>query len=347
MSNNTCIHTTNGVRFKQTDGQSILDASIEASYPIKHSCHSGRCKFCKVKLLSGTTKSYRLEALTPQELNDNWILTCARTALTPITIDAGCLTKLATPKVVTMPCSIAKLKFISERLVIVTLQLPIISKFSYLAGQSIKLTTPDDHCGSYSLARHKIDNNTIEIHVHKVADSKLTDYWFNQAKAHNILTLEGPKGAFFLRDDYYQKDLYFIAANTGIAAVNAMLELIITLPKNKKPRSTTVIWQATFPDDFYIDFTSNAKYKAANITIIFTLALATQAVQANKPKQAIKSKSWLGHIGYAHDLLLSLSPDFKTASVYVSGSATLVDAIRPLVISHGLDQQDFYENITP
>jgi CDP-4-dehydro-6-deoxyglucose reductase len=81
INNNKKITTNKGFTFEQLQGQSILDASIEAAYPINHSCRSGRCGLCKAQVLCGETVSYRRETLYKKERKKHWILTCAHTAV--------------------------------------------------------------------------------------------------------------------------------------------------------------------------------------------------------------------------------------------------------------------------
>ena len=327
IMNKKLISTSKGIIFHQLDGQSILDASIDAAYPIKHSCRSGRCGFCKVKLLSGETLAYRSEELTPSELNDNWILSCCRTALSSIEIEVDDLSKVGIPKTVTIPCSINTLNLVTEQILIVTLQLPLIVRLDYLAGQHIKLTTPQGDERNYFLAKAQVHKQTIELHIRYIEQDNISNYWFDKAKLNDLLTLEGPKGTFFLRRDICQKSLYFLATNTGISAVNAMLESIIYLPKNEQPHSITIIWGASKPECFYLDLPLRFKGELNNINTIHTLSH--------------HCNTWSGVYGHVEDVLLNLNPNLANARVYACGSPLMINAAQKLLIKHGLNKEHF------
>ena len=347
MNKTRIITTTNGITFEQLEDQLILDASIEASSPINHSCRSGRCGFCKVKVLSGESFAYRQEELTPEELADNWILTCARRAKSDLHIDAGNLTNISLPKKVTIPCGIAQLTLLSNDVLNVTLRLPLITRLDYLAGQYVDITNPSGICRSYSLAKAKVDAQTIEIHIRRLEQGAMSNYWFNQAKVNDLLTLQGPKGTFFLRDDIAQKDLYFLATGTGIAPINALLETIEYLPENHQPRSITVIWGGRKGEDFYMDLAKRYSKNIKNINIIYTLSTSLTPQNATQSyKQNSKQKTTLPHIenyaqGYVQKVLLNLKPDLTNSRVYACGSSFMINEAQALLIEKGLDEKHF------
>lgn len=316
------ITNLDGISFQQLDGQSVLDASIEAGYAINHSCRSGRCGFCKVQLLAGETQTYRREELSSQELKDNWILTCARTAITDVQIDAGTLSKLEVPKSMNIPCGIADLSLVSSDVLRVTLRLPLVVRFAYLAGQYVDITNAFGITRSYSLAIVKAHDQTIELHIRKLKHGAMSDYWFNQAKVHDLLTLHGPKGTFFWRD-VAGKDVYMLATGTGIAPIQAMLAAHQHLPVALQAASITVIWGGRKPEDFYLDVQNDS----GNVTFIPTLSV-------NHP-------AWSGAYGYVQDVLLSLNPNMDNARVYACGSPLMIDQAQQKFLAQGLNPQHF------
>ncbi|WP_426360118.1 2Fe-2S iron-sulfur cluster-binding protein [Pseudocolwellia sp. HL-MZ19] len=339
MSNKNIISTTSGISFEQQEGQTILDASIEAASPINHSCRSGRCGFCKVKVLSGETLAYRQEELTPQEIEDNYILTCARTAISTIHIDADNLTKVNLPKSVTMPCGIAALTLLSNDVLKVVLRLPLIARLDYLPGQYIDITNSYGIYRSYSLAKAKVDEQTIEIHIRKIEQGAMSNYWFNQAKVNDLLTLQGPKGTFLLRDNIAKKDLYFLATGTGIAPIHALLETLEYLPENHQPRSITVIWGGRKGEDFYMDLVGELSNNLKNIHIIYALS-NSHLTQTSLEEITFSNSSHYAQ-GYVQKLLLSLQPNLANSRVYACGSPLMINDAQELLIENGLDEKHF------
>lgn len=323
------ISTTKNVTFEQLDGQSILNASIDAAFPINHSCHSGRCGFCKAKVLSGKTQAYRKEELTQTKLENHYILTCARTALTDITLDVGELTQIKIPKSINIPCVINALAYLTPHILKVTLQLPLIARLPYLPGQHIDITNPNGTCRSYSLAKAKVENKMIELHISKVENGAMSQYWFNQAKVGDILTLEGSKGTFFIRD-IADKDIYFIATGTGIAPINAILESMATLPKKQQAKSITLIWGNRTAESFYLDPTAH-----------FTPDTINKLQIKYIPTLSVKHKHWQGTYGYVQEVLMALNPKLSNAQVYACGSPVMIHHAQKLLVENGLAEKHF------
>lgn len=79
----------NGRVFPAPADQSLLDAAQAAGVVLPYGCRTGRCSTCKARVISGRTQATVDEVgLSPSEVLDGWILTCVRTALTDVELDA-------------------------------------------------------------------------------------------------------------------------------------------------------------------------------------------------------------------------------------------------------------------
>jgi ring-1,2-phenylacetyl-CoA epoxidase subunit PaaE len=58
------------------EGETILDAAIQADLDPPYSCQSGVCTTCRAKLIAGKIHMKEREGLTDDEVEDNYILTC-------------------------------------------------------------------------------------------------------------------------------------------------------------------------------------------------------------------------------------------------------------------------------
>jgi len=61
---------------------SILQAAMEAGLDPPFSCQLGACATCKAKLKSGNVIMDEHDALTDEEINEGWVLTCQAHPLT-------------------------------------------------------------------------------------------------------------------------------------------------------------------------------------------------------------------------------------------------------------------------
>jgi ferredoxin len=70
------------------EGKVLLEAALEAGIDAPWSCRGGVCATCKAKLLSGAVHMKSHHALTQEEIDEGYILTCQSHALTPeVTVD--------------------------------------------------------------------------------------------------------------------------------------------------------------------------------------------------------------------------------------------------------------------
>ena len=113
----------------------------------------------------------------------------------------------------------------------------------------------------------QITSLIIELHIKKVINGELSDYWFKDAKPDDLLRLRGPYGTFFLRES--KKDIIFLATGTGIAPVKSMLDNL-EKSKNIDDLNIYLIWGGRKASDLYLDFSN--KYKNLNLKYIPVLS---------------------------------------------------------------------------
>lgn len=69
-------------------GESILEAAERQGLPLEHSCRSGVCGACKVKKVRGTVHMDEQQALSPEEIEAGYVLTCVGRAEGPVLLEA-------------------------------------------------------------------------------------------------------------------------------------------------------------------------------------------------------------------------------------------------------------------
>ncbi len=65
------------------EGKSIVDAANDAGADAPWSCHAGVCATCRAKVLEGKVRMENHHALTPEEIEEGWILSCQSHPVTP------------------------------------------------------------------------------------------------------------------------------------------------------------------------------------------------------------------------------------------------------------------------
>ena len=320
------IKTTFGVDFAQHEGQSLLDAALQAGLSFPYSCRYGRCGACRCKVIEGKSEPILEElGLSLEEKAQGWILGCARQAKSNLLIEIEDLTGVAVPKVKTLPARISSLERLTSNVLCVRLRLPPASKFEWLPGQYIEVIGANNVRRAYSVANPSFSNSELVLHVGAVDGGEMSQYWFGKAKVGDLLRLKGPLGTFFLRQSR-DLDLFFLATGTGLAPIIAMLGSIDVLEEPLLPRSVTVIWGARTRQDLYLDL-SNTLVKTSFFPVL-----------------SRASSEWTGKRGYVQHVLISLKPDFANAAVYACGSDAMIRHSKLLLTSSGLSESRFYSD---
>jgi CDP-4-dehydro-6-deoxyglucose reductase len=315
----------NGKHFEAQAGISILDAALAAGLALEHSCRTGRCGSCRARLTAGNAApTLAEEGLAGSEHDRDIILTCARTARSDLHLDIEDLGRLAGMRSRTLPCRIHELQHLSDDVLRVTLRLPPGADFSYLSGQHVRIIAPGGTRRSYSLAsspQHHRATGLLALEIRRVEGGVLSGYWFDRARANDLLRLEGPLGTFFLRD-VAGLDVVFLATGTGIAPIRAMMDDLATLPTAEKPSRVRLLWGGRTLADLY----GEPHAPLLEYTPVLSRA----------------ETSWLGARGHVQDVLLRSPLDVPRTVVYACGSPQMVQGARATLLAEGLASGNFH-----
>jgi CDP-4-dehydro-6-deoxyglucose reductase len=318
------VKLSNGREFPAHAGDSLVDAALSAGITLPHSCKTGRCSACKCKVLQGETTVLQSETgLTNAEKAEGWILSCVRSAQTDVTLEVEDLGNLVLPPSKTLPCRISSIDWLATDVIRVMLRLPPTAEFRSIPGQYIDVIGPSGVRRSYSLANANTSDKTLELHIRAVDGGVMSDYWFKQAKANDLLRFNGPLGTFFLRS-LDKLHLVFLATGTGIAPVKAMLESLPHIAPEQAPQSVTVFWGGRTAEDLYF---------------------APQAIQTGHrfvPVLSRATTTWTGASGYVQNALLATQPDLAHTAVYACGSDTMIRSAKASLLAAGLPEARFF-----
>jgi len=245
------IKLSNATTFNCQPDQTLLEAARVHGIVLEHGCRTGRCGVCKAQVLDGVTSTFITEeSLTETEQAAGFILTCCRTAVTDVTLDIEDLGVLGNIETKTLPCRVDSLLLHTDDVIEVTLRTPPASRLSYLPGQYIDVIGKDGLRRSYSVANAPRDDGKLNLQIRKVPNGEMSRYWFHEARANDLLRLEGPLGTFCLRPTS-ASHLLLLATGTGIAPIRAMLEQLSTNPTAHSYQHIHVYWGGRTDKDLY------------------------------------------------------------------------------------------------
>jgi len=320
------ISLVSGKKFSTVGSELIFDAAAKEGVNLPYSCKTGRCSTCKCKVLSGQSVATVDElGLTSEEKAQGFILSCLRSALTDMLIEVEDLGDQVIPEVKTLPTRISSIEKLAPDVLSVKLRFPPNTPFNFLAGQYVDVIGPGGIRRSYSVANAPASDNQLQFHIREVQSGAMSQYWFEQAKANDLLRIHGPLGSFFARP-LNGLHLVFLATGTGIAPVKAMLEQLATAPLGNQPLSATLYWGGREQQDLYADPSQ------------WYLSLRYVPV-LSRPSDA-----WTGTRGYFQKALLADAPELTRTVVYACGSDAMIQSAKATLTRAGLPDKRFYSD---
>ena len=304
-----------GHAFEVEEGKSILQAGLDAGWPMPYSCRTGVCRTCRGTIKEGTVDYGMVHPtyLPDSDKAKGYALLCQASPLSDLVIEVRELEGLAGIRPRMVPCRIEKLEKPAADVALLGLRLPMNENFRFLAGQYIDVLLKDGKRRSYSLAvAPKPEGVTyLELHVRHTPGGLFTDHVFGAAKVRDILRFEGPLGTFYLREDS-DKPIVMVASGTGFAPIKAMCEAALA---RGLARPVTVYWGCRTRRDLYMLEVPQG-WSDAKLRFVPVLSEPT-------PECA-----WTGRTGFVHRAVMEDFPDLSGVQVYACGTPAMVEAAR-------------------
>lgn len=119
----------------------------------------------------------------------------------------------------------------------------------YQAGQYLQLLYGDVDA-YYSIANAPLGTRKYELHIRHSRDNPSDKRLLDEIRRGGLMTLRAPFGECDFQHMDPLKPIIFIAAGTGFAPVNAMIEQLLTLGD---VRRFELVWSARTESDLYLD----------------------------------------------------------------------------------------------
>ena len=322
-----------GVGFDVARDEPILAAAMRAGVGLPYGCRDGACGSCKSRLLEGRVihGAHQLKALSRDEEDAGWVLTCCATPTTDCVVEARSVPCAGDHPVQKMPARVQRIERAAADVVLLTLQLPANANFGYRAGQYLQVILRDGARRSYSMANapHTLAQTpAVELHLRHMPGGRFTDHVFGALKDKEILRVEGPYGSFFLREES-PKPMILLASGTGLAPIKAIVE---HLRFKAIDRPAVLYWGCRSRADLYLhDWALQAAADFAPLHYVPVLS---------EPRP---EDGWQGRTGLVHEAVMADWPDLSGHQVYACGAPVMVEAAQRDFVAHcGLPPDEFY-----
>lgn len=313
------ITLLDGKTFLCKESESIVEGARRNELFLDHSCLSGRCSSCKVKVIDGSTITDSDELpLSASEKNENYILACVRKPVSDIELDAEDLSQYGFTSPITVPAKINSITPLTEDIIQVGLRLPPNQTPHFLEGQYVNVIW-NGIKRSYSIASAATEKE-LQLIIRNYPDGQMSLYWFSQAKVNDLLRIEIANGTFFLRNHTEMESLVFLATGTGIAPIQAILKSPQNQERLKKFQKVILLWGMRYKADLF--------WNPGQENVTFVPVLSREG----KTKQ------------YVQNQLDDLQLDWPSTVVYACGSDEMIQQAKSKALAKGLDPNKFYSD---
>ncbi|MBD3677907.1 MAG: 2Fe-2S iron-sulfur cluster binding domain-containing protein [Rhodobacteraceae bacterium] len=311
-----------GPEFDCAEGDTILRAALRAGVGMSYSCNVGSCGNCRFELIEGEVEHLRKDApaWSERDLKRNRWLGCQAQPKGECRIkfreDPGAISP-DTPEHRT------------AELVSVTPVTHDISEFafrvdgtdSYSPGQYALITAPGIEGGrAYSMSRLAGDG-TWRFMIRKVPGGAATGHLFEAAKPGDTLSIDGPYGTGWLREDC-PRDIVLIAGGSGLSPMVSIAEGAAAAGMLGDRRLHFFYGCRTEDDLFNPEDILGAEIAGKTS---FTAALSEPG------------SGWTGPTGFIHDVVRdTLGEAIAEAEIYFAGPAVMSASIQKMAHEAGV-----------
>jgi CDP-4-dehydro-6-deoxyglucose reductase len=297
-----------GHGYEAGDGQTVLQAGLDAGLMLPYSCRSGVCRTCRGTVLEGKVDYGMVHDtyLPESDKAKGYALLCQAKPLSDLVIEVREVEGVR-PRVI--PCRVERLDKPAPDVAVIGLRLPMNENFRFLAGQYIDVLLKEGKRRSYSLATRPDPGGVtaLEIHVRHTPGGLFTDHAFTGLKVRDLLRFEGPLGSFYLREDS-DRPIVMVASGTGFAPIKAICEQAF---EKKIDRPITLYWGGRARRDLYM-LDAAKKWQTRNFRFVPVLS----------------DEHWAGRTGFVHRAAMEDFPDMSGMQVYACGAPVMVEAAR-------------------
>jgi len=299
--------------------ETILEAALRSGIYLNHSCLTGRCLTCAVRLIKGET-SPKLDTITSslKDQGQTNILTCVTKTISDIALEAEDLNCYGLTSSKLYSAKINKIEKLTDEISKFTIRVPPSVAIKFIPGQYLNVIRGGVK-RSYSIA-NPIDFGFVELIIKNYVGGIMSEYWFNHAKENDLLNLEIPLGTFFIRSCLNTENLIFIATGTGIAPIKSIIESNLYRENLPNLKRIYIIWGMKYEHELFW------QPSISEIDLFFMPTFSREKIKKS----------------YAQDVLMELDVSFKKSVIYACGLPTMISEVKKIAIQKGVKEENVY-----
>ena len=302
-------------RFECEADETILAGAVRAGLLLPYGCRDGACASCKSRILSGDVDYgiHQASTLTDNEKTQGYVLPCVAKPRSNLTLECREVRRAGDIQIRKLPARIEKIELPAPEVAIVSLKLPANERLQFLAGQYIDILQKEGRRRSFSLATPPHNDGFLQLHVRHMPNGAFTEHLFADQPIKEIIRIEGPHGAFYLREQS-DKPMIFVAGGTGFAPIKSVIEHAF---HQRIVRTMVLYWGQRTKRDLYLpELPLSWAANHPNFKYVPVLS------------EPLPDDEWTGRTGLVHQAVLDDYSDLSGHQVYACGAPVMVDAAR-------------------
>jgi ring-1,2-phenylacetyl-CoA epoxidase subunit PaaE len=207
---------------------------------------------------------------------------------------------------------------------------PISEQIKYKAGQFITVTVPGMDGKkvkrSYSMSSSPNADTAVTISIKKVQNGYVSNYLNTQVKAGDFLEVIEPMGNFYAEPDTKKRNVYLIAAGSGITPLFSILKTIL---KGESDSKIHLLYGNKTADQtmFKAALDELGQQNAHRLTVKYIFSQEGETARIN----AEIFSNWL-----------NANSPYITDAFYMCGPEAMMDAVRAVLESKGIQKDNVH-----
>lgn len=323
------------IMVKGGNSENLLKVALENGIAWPYNCRVGSCGSCKCRLTKGKIKELNdfSYVLSGDELEAGYILACQTALKGDIEVEVA-LEESDSPvmraELRKVAGRIARVEALTHDILDIGIELET-GLGDYLPGQYADIVIPGviDQPRSYSFANsphHEGDRN-VSFFIRRVPNGRLTEWLHSGSRLGSSVVLEGPHGAFYLREP--KGPLLLVAGGSGLAPIRALLQQIVA---EGHDADVTLIFGAREQRDLYCLQEIEQIAGKMKGELRFVPVLSHERA----------GNGWMGATGMCPDAIAPEMLDAGSSHAYLCGPPAMVDAAVKRLKEVGLEEKQIF-----
>ncbi len=306
--------------------ESVLKSGLRHGVAMHYDCSNGSCGTCEARLIKGEIKQIKHHdfVLTDKQMAKNTFLMCCNAPTTDIEVAVELIGDVKSIAIQEIDVKVKHIRLVNENMAILSLRTPRSKTLKFMAGQDVELSF-NDKTHRYPVASCPCYGMDLEFHIrNRKYDAFANEIFNGRLKDKAVVSLEGPKGIFVLKEQSIQR-IVFIAWDGGFAPIRSLIEHAFSLEM-----SNPIHFYWAYPADEKAPYLDNhARSWEAVMDEYFYTAIACTFNRANKNDCHKVAKQ----------IFDSLDIEVvNQADVYISAPAEVLIYLGELLLENGLDE---------